>query len=151
MSPALKTRFIGAAMHLDLNQRAKVTQETLDSFIAHDFQWGKYDCGKMMIYQVRAMGHKISTGGTWDSPLALARFLRRHGGSGAACLDGWGLLRIPAAMVVVGDVVELAGGEPPFGAFGVYVGNGRVMAYHEDVAGLAILQPTEPYVAAWRL
>jgi len=137
-------------MRLDLNERANVTQATLEVFSSHAFEWGKYDCGKMLIHHVRAMGHKITTGGTWKSPVGLSRFLRRHGGSGAACLDGWGLCRIPAAMCLTGDVVEIEGGEPPFGAFGVYIGNGRVMAYHETVAGLAVIQPNR-LTAAWRL
>ncbi len=125
-----------------------MTAATIDAFAPHAFAFGKHDCGKMVIGHLKAMGWKICTGGTWSTAIGLKRFLRRHGGSGAACIDGWGVPRIGAAYAIIGDIVEMAG-EPPFGAFGVCVGNGRVLAYHEDAAGAAILQPSH-LLAAWR-
>jgi len=135
---------------MHLNDRSALVKATLEHFGAHPFEWGKFDCGKMVIHHVKGAGHAARTGGSWATPVGLARFLRRHGGSGAACLDGWGLQRIPPAYALLGDVVEIDGGEPPFGAFGIAVGNGRVMAYHEAHDGLTILQPSK-LVAAWRI
>ena len=129
--------------------RVSITQKTLEKFVGRSFEFGKYDCGLMVVSHIKAMGWKIRTGGTWSTAVGLQRFLRRHGGTGAACIDGWGIPRITPAMSIVGDVVELPG-EPPFGAFGICLGNGRVLAYHEDVEGAAVIQPTE-YVTAWRL
>lgn len=134
-----------------LIERRDATLRTMERFVGPAFDWGKYDCGKMLIAHLREMGHRprIGAGGTWKTPLGLKRFLASHGGSGAACLDGWGLMRIAPAMAIVGDILEMPG-EPPFGAFGICVGNARVMAYHEDTEGAAIIQPTD-YVAAWRV
>jgi len=128
--------------------RKTLTVATLDHFGPHPFEWGKFDCGKMVIHHVKAAGHAAPTGGTWTTPRGLVRFLRRHGGSGAACLDGWGLVRKPPAYALMGDVVEIGGGEPPFGAFGIVIGNGRVMAYHEAHSGLTIMQPLN-IISAW--
>jgi len=132
----------------ELPRRARITGETIDAFAPHAFAFGKYDCGKMVISHLKAMGWTISTGGTWQTAIGLKRFLRRHGGSGAAAIDGWGVPRIAPACAILGDIVEMEG-EPPFGAFGVCVGNGRVLAYHEDADGAAILQPRN-LIAAWR-
>lgn len=135
---------------MNLAERAEVTRSTLDRFAGKPFEFGVCDCGLLVISHLKAMGWKIRTGGTWKSALALKRFLRRHGGTGAACIDGWGLPRIAPAMAIVGDIVEMQG-ETEFGSFGVCVGNGRVMAFHEDAEGVAIIQPTGlPILSAWR-
>lgn len=134
---------------MNLAERADITRATLERFAGRPFAFGSCDCGLIVIAHLKAMGWPIRTGGTWKSAVALKRFLNRHGGTGAACIDSWGLARIPPAMAIVGDLVEIEG-EPPFGAFGVCLGNGRVMAFHEDVDGVAVLQPTKPPLAAWR-
>lgn len=134
---------------MNLAERAEITRATLDRFAGKPFAFGSCDCGLIVISHLKAMGWPIRTGGTWKSAVALKRFLNRHGGTGAACIDGWGLPRIPPAMAIVGDLIELEG-EPPFGAFGVCLGNGRVMAFHEDAEGVAVLQPTTPPLTAWR-
>lgn len=134
---------------MNLAQRAEVTRATLDSFAGKPFAFGSCDCGLLVISHLKAMGWKIRTGGTWKSATALRRFLNRNGGTGSACIDGWGVPRIPSAAAIIGDIVEIEG-EPPFGAFGVCLGNGRILAFHEDVDTAAVLQPTTPPVAAWR-
>lgn len=134
---------------MNLAERADITQATLDGLAGKPFAFGSCDCGLMVISHLKAMGWKVRTGGTWKTAVALKRFLNRHGGSGAACLDGWGVPRIAPAATIIGDIVEIAG-EPPFGAFAIVIGNGRIMAFHEDAAGIAILQPTAPPLAAWR-
>jgi hypothetical protein len=134
---------------MDLNERRDITAATLERFAGKPFAFGTCDCGLMVISHLKAMGWPIRTGGTWKTATALRRFLNRHGGTGAACIDGWGLPRIAPAAVIIGDIVEIEG-EAPFGAFAIAVGNGRIMAFHEDAAGVAILQPTTPPLAAWR-
>ena len=137
---------------MDLAARRDATRRTLERFAGHPFAWGQYDCGKMVIAHLRLMGRRpvLGPGGSWKTMAGALRFARRHGGSGSACLDGWmpGSRIIPAH-AIIGDIVEMPG-EEPFGAFGVCVGNGRVLAYHEDAEGAAIIQPGQ-YVAAWRV
>ena len=136
---------------MNILERRDATQRTMDRFVGRPFAWGKYDCGKMLISHLREMNHRptIGVGGTWCTPLGLKRFLARKGGSGAACLDGWGLPRIAPAEAWIGDVIEMPG-EPPFGAFGVSIGNGRALAYYEEAEGAAVIQPLQ-FIAAWRL
>lgn len=136
---------------MNLVQRRDATKRTMERFVGRPFTWGEFDCGKMLIAQLREMKHRpvIGPGGTWKNAVGLKRFLSRHGGSGAACLDGWKLPRITGAEAWLGDIVEMPG-EPPFGAFGIVVGNGRVLAYHEDTEGAAIIQPAQ-IIGAWRL
>jgi hypothetical protein len=134
---------------LPLYERVALTRATLDRFAGKPFSFGSCDCGLMVISHLKAMGWTIRTGGTWKTATALKRFLNRHGGTGASCIDSWGVPRIAPAEVIVGDIVEMRG-EPPFGAFGVALGNGRVMAFHQDAPGVAVLQPVEPPLAAWR-
>lgn len=134
---------------MNLAERRDATAKTLEAFAGKDFAFGQCDCGLMVIAHLKAMGWNIKTGGAWKTALGLKRFLRRHGGTGSACIDGWGVPRIPPAAAVIGDIVEMEG-ETEFGSFGVAVGNGRVLAFHQDVIGAAIIQPVSPPLAAWR-
>ena len=137
---------------MDLSKRRDATRQTVERFAGHPFAWGSFDCGKMVIAHLRLMGRRpvLGPGGSWKTAIGLQRFLRRHGGTGAACLDDWmpGSRIIPA-QTIVGDIVELPG-DSVGGTFGVCVGNGRVLAYFEDVEGAAILAPTQ-FLAAWRV
>lgn len=136
---------------MDLEKRRNATRQTLDRFAGQPFAWGEFDCGKMVIAHLRLMGHRplLGPGGSWKTPIGLQRFLRRHGGSGAACIDGWlPHSRIIPAQAIVGDIVEMPG-DGLFGAFGISVGNGRILAYHEEAEGAAIIQPVQ-FLAAWR-
>lgn len=136
------------------DERVAATRKTMEHFAGKPLDYDKFDCGKMVIAHLRNMGHrpKIGPGGTWKSLLGLRRFLAAHGGSGAACLDGWGLPRITPAEAWVGDILELPG-EPPFGAFAVCIGNGRALGWPEQEEAMntaAVVQP-HLYVAAWRV
>lgn len=135
---------------MNLVERAEAVNATIARFAGKPFAFGSCDCGLLVIAHLKAMGWKISTGGTWSTALGLKRWLRKHGGSGAAAIDAWGLPRIAPAAVLIGDIVELEG-ETEFGAFGIVIGNGRVLAFHEDVDSAAIIQPGSlPIIAAWR-
>lgn len=135
---------------MNLVERADAVNAIIERFAGKPFSFGTCDCGLLVIAHLKAMGWKISTGGTWSTALGLKRWLRKHGGSGAAAIDAWGLPRIAPASVLVGDIVEMEG-EGEFGAFGIVVGNGRVLAFHQDVEGVAIIQPGgRPILAAWR-
>jgi hypothetical protein len=134
---------------MNLVERTEAVNALIEQFAGKPFALGTCDCGKMVIAHLRAMGWPIKTGGTWKSAVGAKRFLRRHGGTGAACIDSWGLPRIAPAAAITGDVVELPDGTD-LGAFGVVVGNGRVLAFHEHADGVAIIQPGVAALAAWR-
>ena len=135
---------------MNLIQRQKLVDDVLAEFSPHPFKWGNHDCGKMLIWHLRNSGRMIATNGTWSNERQLFKWLKRNGGSGAACLDGWGLERKPAARVLAGDIVEIEGSDSPVGAFGIVLGNGRVIAYHEAAETLAVIQPAR-LKSAWSI
>lgn len=135
---------------MNLAERTEATRATLERFAGVPFDFGRCDCGLMTIAHLKRMGWKPKTGHLWKSTNGARKWLKAHGGDFPAFLDSVGLQRIAPAAAIIGDVMQLCG-EPPFGAFGIAVGNGRVLAFHEDVEGAAIIQPTGlPIIAAWR-
>jgi hypothetical protein len=131
-------------------QRRNLVDAVLAEFGNDPFKWGERDCGKMVIWHVRNAGFMVASDGAWTNERGLLKWIKRNGGSGAACLDGWGLERIAPARVLPGDVVEVEGSDTPVGSFGIVLGNGRVIAYHEAVQTLAVIQPAA-LKAAWSI
>jgi hypothetical protein len=92
---------------------------------------------------------KLPSSGSYRSVNSALMALRARGyDSVEAALDDMGLQRIAPAAAIVGDLLMLPGVDK-LGGLAISLGNGRVVAYHEDVAAAAVLQPIE-YVAAWR-
>lgn len=135
-----------------IERRVRAAQATLDRFKGKPFKFGTNDCGRMVAFHVRKMGHhpKLAKAGTYASALGARRALERLGfKSLAEVMDAHGFERIPPAAAAVGDVIEMPGLEGP-GALGVAIGNGRALAYHEDAVGAVVVQPKE-MVTAWRV
>lgn len=131
--------------------RADAAQATLDRFEDVPFAWGSADCGRMLAFHLRAIGHavRIGTAGTYSTAIGATRVLRRIGASSLAAALDQRYPRIVPAEVIVGDVIAL----PSTGrldAIGIVVGNGRAIAYHESAAGAVVVQPVD-VIAAWRI
>lgn len=131
-----------------LSERREATRQTLERFAGYPFAWGEYDCGRMVIHHLRLLGYQIDDGG-WTTPMGLRRWLTKQGGTGAACLDGWTGNRIEPARRIVGDIVQMPTALEIIGAFGIALGNGRVLAYLDGIDGAAVIQPHQ-FLAAWR-
>lgn len=127
--------------HKNILWRQMLVDQVLAEFSKGPFKWGERDCGKMLIWHLRNAGYMIAADGTWTNERGLLRWLKRNGGSGGACLTGWGLQSKPPAFALPADICEIDGCDSPTGAFGVVLGNGRVIAYHESVESLAVIQP----------
>lgn len=126
-------------------------QASCDHFIGAPFQWGRYDCAKMVTFHLRHLGISLSIAkaGRYATALGAYRALKRLGFESLAdVLDGRGLQRIAPASRVAGDIIELPSSEA-LGSLAVAVGNGRVLGYHESLTGADILQPLE-MITAWR-
>lgn len=135
-----------------LERRAAATHATMARFKDQPFQWGKNDCARLVAFHLRKLGLpvRLAKAGTYKSALGARRALTRLGHATLLeAVDSYGMPRIAPAMAVIGDVVALPGADE-LGALGVAVGNGRVLAYHEDAPGAVILQPAG-FVAAWRV
>jgi len=133
-------------------RRVALTQKTADRFLGKPFAWGRADCARMLAVHLRAFGHNVglAKAGSYSSALGAKRALVRFDVTSLAeAMDRAGFDRIPPAAAVVGDVVELPG-DGGFAAMTVALGNGRVLGWHEDQPGCAVLQPSA-YSAAWRV
>jgi hypothetical protein len=135
-----------------LIERRDAAQATLDRFRVRPFAFGSADCVQMLAFHLRQLGYTVllSKGGQYRTALGAKRSLKRAGfDSVAAALDGQGLEAITPAAALVGDIVQ-GPGDDGFGAFGIYLGNGRIVGFHQAIAGADVLQPIH-LDRAWRV
>lgn len=134
-----------------LIKRRDAAQATLDKFSGVPFHYGHQDCARMVTFHLHKLGVAlaITKAGRYSSALGAQKALKRLGFAKLSeVLDAHGLERIAPAQAIVGDIIEMPGLEGP-GALVVAMGNGRVLGYHENVIGAAVLQPID-MLAAWR-
>ena len=134
--------------------RRDAAQATLDRFKDQPFEWGRYDCAKMVAFHLRKLGHQIgiSKAGSYSSALGAKRALNRLGWPNLshALDDVLHLERIAPAFLVTGDILQIPG-EGPLDTMAIALGNGRAISYHEDEVGAVVVQPIiADIVAAWR-
>ena len=139
-------------MQLDpLMRRRDAAQSTLEKFRDKPFKWGVRDCSRLVAHHVRLLGYKVKlpASGSYGTMLGASRALTKAGfTSVGAALDALELARIAPAEAIVGDIIEWPS-ENSLAALGIALGNGRMVAYHPDAQGAAVLQPVE-FLAAWR-
>lgn len=137
-------------MNILIRQR-DAAQATLDRFVGAPFAWGTCDCAKLVVFHLRQLGISlsISKAGRYSTAIGAQRALKRLGFETLSqVLDDRGLRRIAPAARIAGDIVEMPGGEGP-GSLSIALSNGRVLGYHEAIAGADVLQPID-LIAAWR-
>ena len=125
---------------------------TMAKFKDAPFKWGSADCSRLVAFHLKGAGYKVAVakGGSYKSLLGARRALARCGYSTIGeALDAIGLPRIPPAAALEGDIIEVPS-ENSLGSLTIFVGNGRVIGWHPDAEGAAILQPVD-YVSAWRV
>ena len=138
--------------HPAMVRRVAATQATVARFQGVAFHWGREDCARMVVYHLRQMANPIAMAkaGSYSSAIGAARAMRNFGvASLIEALDKHGLERIPPASAVAGDIVAMPSADT-FDALAIALGNGRVLGYHDDATGAAVLQPLM-FVAAWRV
>lgn len=134
-------------------RRTEAAQKTLDTWSKRPMRLGTSDCVRMIAAHLRLLGYtvKLPPSGSYRTVNGALKALSAAGfATVPEALDAQGLERIAPAATIVGDILMLPGvGE--LGCLTVALGNGRVVGWHEDVAGGAtVLQPID-YVAAWRV
>ncbi|KTW00454.1 DUF6950 family protein [Sphingomonas sanguinis] len=133
-------------------RRTNAAQATLEQWRTRPMRLGTSDCVRMTASHLRRLGHEVRlpASGSYRTIRSALKALENRGyESLAEALDAMGLERIAPAAAIVGDVLMLPA-EDKLGALVVALGNGRVVGYHEEVVGAAVLQPLD-YVAAWRV
>lgn len=132
--------------------RRDAAQATLDAFKDKPLAYGIRDCARMVGWHLRRCGYqvKLPPTGSYRTARGALRKLRALGHASLPdALDALGLERIVPAAALVGDIVQ-GPGDDALAALGVMLGNGRIVGYHEDVPGAAVLQPLA-LQAAWRV
>ena len=134
-------------------RRTHAAQKTLDKWSKRPMKMGTSDCVRMAASHLRLLGYhvRLPNSGSYRTVRSAMKALNAAGfDTLEQALDGQGLERIAPAAAIVGDIVMLPGVDR-LGGLTVSLGNGRVVGWHEDVAGGAVvLQPVE-YRAAWRV
>lgn len=135
-----------------MERRVSAAQATLDRFKDKPFSFGTHDCARMVAFHLRQLGYQpmLSKGGSYKTCLGAKRALRRAGYPDlAAAIDRLGLVRIAPAEALPGDILQLPAVDE-LGALTVALSNGRVLGYHESVAGAVVMQPSA-FSGAWRV
>ena len=135
-----------------IQRKAEAAQATAVRFKDVPLRLGRNDCARMAAYHLRRLGHQVRLphSGAYASARSGKKALAALGfDTLAEALDSFGFERIAPAATMAGDIVELPS-EGPLGAVTIALGNGRVIGWHQDASGAAVLQPIE-WKAAWRV
>lgn len=119
-----------------LERRRRATQATIDRFDGHPFEWGKFDCAKMVAHQLRGLRRPIpyAKAGRYADALGAARALKRLGHDTLGSLLDSKFEAIPPAACLLGDIIEFEA-DNPLGAMGIALGNNAAFMYHEETEG----------------
>ncbi|NOW44114.1 hypothetical protein FHW96_000241 [Novosphingobium sp. SG751A] len=140
--------------------RARAAQATLDEWKVRAFRLGEADCARLTASHLRRLGHRIK--------LPPARSYRTVKSAEAAldklglttmadALDALGFERIAPAAALVGDIIQMPGdpdgvaASDRLAALTVALGNGRVVGWHPDAPGGAVVMQPLDMVMAWRV
>lgn len=135
----------------ELLRRKSAIEATLAKYVGKRFSWSnRLTCIHLARFHARQMGHRPPSIPDFRSVKSARTALAKQGHDSLSALLDSLFPRIAPAEAFPGDLVALRGDEGAFECVCVVVGNGRVLSWHEDAEGAAILQPHE-YVAAWRL
>ena len=137
-----------------LERRVAAAQATLDHFDGQPFVWGRCDCAILAAHILRQFGRHtpLRSFGSYRTALGAARALRRKGFHALpAVLDGIGLLRIPYAAALPGDIIATPGEDAWGDALAVDLGRGRYLGFARDANGARAGVITLPVInTAWR-
>lgn len=133
---------------MNLVERVKATQATVDAFKGKTFADGKADCIQLVLCHAKHMGRKIKVPRYGDTKSAAATLEKLGFRTLGQAMDKH-FTRIEPVKVMAGDIVEMPGSNG-FSSLSIAVGNGRVLGFHESVPHADILQPVL-ISGAWRI
>ena len=139
----------------DMLRRLEAVEKTKARFEGKAFVLGSNDCGKLLAFHLKALGHKPPSAGNYTTEAGAILACRRAGGNTLAeVLDAMGLERIAPAAMMLGDVAILKsepeeGTASRIGSAVVHLG-GKMMGWHPDAPDLAVMDVIETE-AAWKV
>ena len=116
-------------MTLDLRERARITQDTLDHFQDKPFVWHSRDCGALASHHARACGKEVPTPRPYKTARGALRAIRELGHSNLEALVDSLFEPIAPAFALPGDLIAVPASEEWGVALGLYLGNERLMAF----------------------
>jgi len=132
-------------------RRQRATQATKSKFENKSMAWEReVTCVHLARFHLAKMGHKLPKMPRVKSLLGAKKALKENGWKDtAAMLDSF-LEPIPPAAMRMGDVAVMQD-DSGMGAVVISLGMGwsKVMGWHEDVEGLAVMDVKE-FIGAWR-
>jgi len=135
----------------DAVRRLKATEATKAKYEHRAMSWERETtCVHMARFHLRKMGHKLPNMPRVKSLLSAKRELKNNGWQDTAAMLDQFLERIAPAQMRMGDVAVMQD-DSGMGAVVISLGMGwsKVMGWHEDVEGLAIMDVKE-FIGAWR-
>lgn len=139
---------------MNLLERVRHTQKTIDEFFGQPFVWGKSDCGILAGRHLENMGFEtlLPKARKYSTEIGARRAMRALGcGSMEQFVDAYGFERIPPAMALPGDVVGFPGGEDDraWTALGVMIDAGEHLIGFAN--GEVMRGPARVCTVAWRV
>lgn len=133
----------------DLVRRQGALEKTMAKYKGKAFAWGRVDCSTLLRSHLVAMGHKrLPKPPDYSSAVGARKALKGMGFDDVGELLDSLVPRIPPAMALPGDII-LMGGLDGLETVTVSVGGGKVAGWHEDGAGLVVIDPVK-IKGAWR-
>ena len=142
---------MGENMNHALIRRRDAAQATLDRYKGTPFRFCSNDCVRFTAFHLEQLGYEAPIGGiSYSTAAGALRALRKRGfASLPDAVDSIGLQRIAPAAAIVGDIV-CAESDDGVGGLGVVLGNGAVLAFHQDLECADTLR-MGPVTLAWRV
>lgn len=124
-----------------LVRRQAAIDATKAKFELKPFAWGSVDCVKMIAFHLRRLGKKVplSKAGNYKNAKQAVAALKKVGYQNLSeAMTGMGFQEIPLAFALPGDVVSFPS-DHAIGALGIFLGDGNMLAFHEDHATLVVM------------
>lgn len=142
------------AKKITLTKRTKVAQMAVDKYKEKPFSFrDNRDCGKMAIFVTNKLGvgpFKISTFGKYTTAAGALKAIKKQGYDNLIDLMDQNFPVIAPAAALPCDIVAIPSEDDAIGALGISLGNGMVLAYHEEHSG-AVVGSLEQSIKAWRV
>jgi len=121
-------------------RRVEATQAVVDTWRGRPFVWGTADCARLAAAMLSELGWRpgLARAGFYKGALGAAKAFRKLGFADAAdWMDDVGMIRIPPAAALPGDILGFRHADQPLGVgLAVAVGNGRALAFMDNGDGL---------------
>lgn len=144
---------------MNLIERVKATQETIDTFVGLPFEWGVGDCGQLAGQHLEALGIEtpLARVAGYTTEIGARRAIRKlDANSMEDVVDALGFERIAPAAALVGDLVGFPGGrdeDHAWTALGVHTGGDRIIGFADPdgSGGACHWGPVSICTVAWRV